>query len=63
MALLLDLVGVIMDKKGVSIGILGGLGLGLLLGSEFSGSTITIAGAVIVVIALVLMIVFSVLKK
>ena len=52
-----------MDKKGVSIGILGGLGLGLLLGSEFSGSTITIAGAVIVVIALVLMIVFSVLKK
>ena len=52
-----------MDKKGISIGILGGLGLGLLLGSEFSGSTITIAGAVIMVIALILMIGLSLMKK
>ncbi len=52
-----------MDNKGIGIGILGGLGLGLLLGSEFSGSTITIAGALIVVIALILMIGLSLMKK
>ena len=48
-----------MDKKGVSIGIIGGLGLGLLLGSEFSGSTITIIGAITVAISLISMVVFS----
>jgi len=55
----LDLAEVIMDKKGVSIGIIGGLGLGLLLGSEFSGSTITIIGAITVAISLISMVVFS----
>ena len=52
-----------MDNKAVGIGILGGLGLGLLLGSQFYGSTITIAGAVIMVIALILMIGLSLKKK
>lgn len=42
-----------MDKCGLSIGIIGGIGLGLLLGSEFSGSNITIIGAVLVIISLV----------
>jgi len=59
---LLDLVEVIMDKKGLSIGIIGGLGLGLLLGSELSGSTITLVGAGLVVISLIAMIVFSLRK-
>ena len=44
-----------MNKKGLGIGIFGGVGLGLLLGSEFSGSGITILGAILVVISLILM--------
>ena len=44
-----------MDKSGLSIGIIGGLGLGLLLGSEFSGSYITISGAILIVVALICM--------
>ena len=44
-----------MDKKGLGIGIFGGVGLGLLLGSEFSGSGITILGAILVMIALISM--------
>jgi len=42
-----------MDKSGLGIGVIGGIGLGLLLGSEFSGSYITIFGAILVVISLV----------
>ena len=42
-----------MDKCGVGIGVIGGLGLGLLLGNEFSGSYITILGAILVVISLI----------
>ena len=42
-----------MEKNGLSIGVIGGLGLGLLLGSEFSGSNITILGAILVVISLI----------
>ncbi len=44
-----------MDKTGLSIGIIGGIGLGLLLGSEFSGRYITILGAILVIISLVAM--------
>jgi hypothetical protein len=44
-----------MEKTDLSIGIIGGIGLGLMLGSEFSGSNITILGAVFVVISLVAM--------
>ena len=47
-----------MEKTGLSIGIIGGLGLGLMLGSEFSGRYITILGAVLVIILLVAMGVF-----
>ena len=42
-----------MDKTGLSIGVIGGIGLGLLLGSEFSGRYITILGAVLVIISIV----------
>jgi len=48
-----------MEKTGLSIGIIGGLGLGLMLGSEFSGRYITILGAVLVIILLVAMGVLS----
>ena len=51
------------DKKGVGIGILGGFGLGLLLGNEFTGTYMTLTGAALVIIALLLMIGFSVLDK
>jgi hypothetical protein len=42
-----------MDKTGLSVGIIGGIGLGLMLGSEFSGRYITIIGAVLVIISIV----------
>ena len=45
-----------MNKKDLAIGIIGGLGLGLLIGGEFSGSFITIFGAVLIVISLIYMI-------
>ena len=48
-----------MDKSGLGIGVIGGIGLGLLLGSEFSGRYITILGAILVVISLVAMGVLS----
>jgi hypothetical protein len=48
-----------MEKEGLSIGVIGGIGLGLLLGSEFSGSNVTILGAILVVISLVAMGVLS----
>ena len=48
-----------MDKTGLSIGIIGGIGLGLLLGSEFSGRYITITGAILVIISIVTMGVLS----
>lgn len=44
-----------MDKKGLGIGIIGGMGLGLLVGSEFSGSGITIVGAILIVVSLISM--------
>lgn len=40
-----------MDKKGLIIGIMGGLGLGLLLGSEFTSSYLTLLGAGIIIIS------------
>ena len=41
-----------MEKNGLVIGVIGGIGLGLLLGSEFSGSNITLIGAALIVISL-----------
>lgn len=52
-----------MEKSGLGIGIIGGLGLGLLLGSEFSGSYVTIFGAILVVVSLISMGVLSYKKK
>lgn len=48
-----------MEKIGFITGIIGGLGLGLLLGSEYSGRYITIVGAILVIISLVTMGVLS----
>ena len=44
-----------MDKSGLGIGVIGGIGLGLLLGSEYSGDNITILGAILVLISLISM--------
>ena len=35
-----------MNKVGLSVGVIGGIGLGLLLGSEYPGRNITILGAI-----------------
>ena len=48
-----------MEEIGLSIGIIGGIGLGLLLGNEYSGSYITIIGAILVIISIVTMGVLS----
>ncbi len=48
-----------MVKCGLCIGVIGGIGLGLLLGSEFSGSSVTILGAILVLISLISMGVMS----
>lgn len=42
-----------MNKGGLSVGIIGGIGLGLLVGSEFPGKEITILGAILVIISLI----------
>ena len=48
-----------MNKCGLGIGIIGGIGLGLILGSEFSGRYVTILGAILIVISLIAMGVLS----
>ena len=45
----------IIEKIELATGIIGGIGLGLLLGSEYSGRYITIIGAVLVIVSLVTM--------
>jgi len=52
-----------MEKCGLGIGVIGGIGLGLLLGSEFSGSNVTILGAILVAISLISMGILSYKKK
>jgi hypothetical protein len=52
-----------MDKTGLFIGIIGGIGLGLLIGSEFSGRNITIIGAILVVISHVSIVVLTYKNK
>ena len=54
---------IVMDKIGLAIGIVGGLGLGLLLGREFSESYITIIGAILIIASIVSMGVLSYKKK
>jgi hypothetical protein len=56
-------IGGMMEKVGLGIGVIGGLGLGLLLGSEFPGSYVTYLGAILVVIMLISMGVLSYKKK
>ncbi len=52
-----------MNKVGLSVGIIGGIGLGLLLGSEFPGRNITILGAILVVISIIAIGVLSYKEK
>ncbi len=52
-----------MEKIGLGIGVIGGIGLGLLIGSEFSGSSITIIGAIFIVISIISMGVLSYSEK
>jgi len=52
-----------MEKIGLCISVIGGIGLGLLIGSEFSGRNITIIGAVLVVISLIFMAVLAYREK
>jgi len=49
-----------MEKKAIFIGIIGGLGLGLLIGSEFYGRNITILGAILVIVSIVSIAYFSI---
>jgi hypothetical protein len=48
-----------MDKSGLGIGVIGGIGLGILLGSEFSSSYITILGSILVLISLISLFILS----
>jgi hypothetical protein len=50
-------------KTGYFIAVIGGIGLGLLLGSELSGTLITFIGAIFVVFSLVSLIVISYQKR
>lgn len=50
-------------KIGLIIGIIGGIGFGLMLGSEFSGRYATLIGAGLVLISIVAIIVQSLLVK
>jgi len=48
-----------MEKNGIAVGIIGGLGLGLLLGVEYSSRYVTIVGAILVVISILIIILLS----
>jgi len=52
-----------MEKVGLTIGILGGIGLGLLLGSEFTSRYITIIGAILVIFSIISLIFLSYKEK
>ncbi len=51
-----------MGSREIAIGITGGLGLGLLVGSEFHSKFMTVLGAVILGIALISMITLAYLE-
>ena len=48
-----------MEKTGLSVGIIGGIGLGLMLGREFSSRYVTLLGAGLVIISIVSICVLS----
>ena len=52
-----------MEKISIAIGVLGGIGLGLLLGSEYSGTYATLLGAGLVIISIVSLGVLSYREK
>ena len=48
-----------MNNVDVGIGVSGGIGIGLLVGSEFSGSFVTIVGGIVTLGALAALVLFS----
>jgi hypothetical protein len=52
-----------MEFQGVLVGIIGGVGLGLIIGCKFSGSTISIVGGIFVLFSIVEIISRSVKAK
>lgn len=52
-----------MEKTGLAIGVLGGIGLGLLLGSEFHSNYINLLGAGLTLISIISIVVLSYFKK
>ena len=52
-----------MEKVGLFIGVLSGIGLGLMLGSEFNGRFVTLSGAILVIISLISMVLLSYKRK
>lgn len=52
-----------MEKTGLAIGIIGGIGLGLLLGSEFPDSYATLLGAGLVIISIISLVALSYKKN
>jgi hypothetical protein len=54
---------IMIDTLGFLIGALGGIGFGVLIGSEFSGRMITLGGALLLSVCLVAMILLRIKKK
>jgi len=52
-----------MQRNAIGIGIIGGIGLGILIGCEFCGSTMTIVGGILVVFAIVSMLFLRLKEK
>ena len=52
-----------MEKTGIATGVIGGIGLGLLIGSELSGTYITLLGAILLIISILSTATFSYMKK
>jgi hypothetical protein len=52
-----------MDKNGILIGIIGGIGLGILIGCEFCGSTMTIIGGILVLFSIISILFLRMKKK
>lgn len=48
-----------MENRDIALGILGGLGFGILMGSELHGTVFSVLGALMLSIALIAMIVSS----
>ena len=48
-----------MKKNGLVFGIIGGIGIGLLVGSEFNGSYVTIFGTILIILTFLSIVILS----